>query len=137
LASTQDNCPAFQAGLGFNQVSSSDFLTFALQINSADGYLPLTEGTYTIVMAAPSSAGLYSTSTEYETGPGCSVAITGANSGTVTVQPFSTDGGTSTVNYQVVFGLSRFSGGYPLIDCVIPADATQADAGTCLPPGYQ
>ena len=140
LAEYNGNCPAFQAGLDFTQIASSDFLTFNLQINGPDGgyedggYLPLTAGTYEIVMSSPATAGMYAASVEYETQNGCaSGSITGANSGTVTVDPFN-HSGASDVTWSVVFGLNRFVGSYALQTCVVPA-GVGTDAGVCLPPG--
>jgi hypothetical protein len=140
LASNTGNCKAFQAGAFFSQILLSDFLTFSLQAQDATccstdaGFLPLTAGTYTIVTSAVNGAGLYATSTEFETDAQCNYSPTGANSGTVTVQPFNVSAA-SNATYSVVFGLDEFNGGFGLSTCVVPADAGQLDAGTCLIPG--
>jgi len=141
LGSTRGNCPLFQEGASFVQIGSSAFLTFALEALQPDFDAgPLTAGTYTIIIPGPTlppDAGLYATSTEYETTDVCAYSPTGANSGTLTIQPFTRDaGGDSVATYTVVFGLSRFNGTYPLATCVIPASAPAfLDAGTCLLPG--
>lgn len=137
LSSTAGNCSSYQAGLNPDNILSSDFLTFSLQVqDSVGGYLPLTAGTYNIVMAAQPGAGNYASSTEYETNIGCRTTATGANSGTVTVQPFNPDAGaTSVVQYSVVFGYDRFIGAYSLSTCLVPSTAKAPDAGTCIPPG--
>ncbi|MGO9831393.1 MAG: hypothetical protein ACLPJH_14740 [Myxococcaceae bacterium] len=142
LASNSGNCPAFQAGAGFTQILSSDFLTFALESLSPQlGLLPLSAGTYTINIPSgtgPQDAGLYATSTEYETDEACDFTATGGNSGTIGVQPFPLDAGAGSVaTYSVVFGNDLFTGSYPLVTCVIPASAPPIlDGGVaCLVPG--
>ncbi|MGO8971423.1 MAG: hypothetical protein ACLQDQ_17850 [Myxococcaceae bacterium] len=143
LASNSGNCPAFQAGAGFTQILSSDFLTFYLASLSPElGLLPLTAGSYTINMPSangPQDAGLYATSVEYETDVACDFTATGGNSGTITVQPFPLDAGAASVaTYSVVFGNDQFTGSYPLVTCVIPATAPPIlDGGVaCLAPGF-
>jgi hypothetical protein len=141
LGSTAGNCPLFQEGADFLQIGSTDFLTFQMESLAPDllTYLPLTAGTYTILMPSatgPQDAGLYAAVVEYETNDVCANSSTGGNSGTLTIQPFAPDSGPSLASYTVVFGLQRFNGSYPLATCVIPASAPpQLDAGTCLFPG--
>ncbi len=140
LGSTAGNCPLFQEGADFLQIGSTDFLTFFLEaLQPPDTALPLTAGTYTIIMPGatnPADAGLYAAVVEYETNDTCANSSTGGNSGTLTIQPFAPDSGPSLASYTVVFGLQRFNGSYPLTTCVIPANAPSAlDAGTCLFPG--
>ena len=138
LASNTGNCTLFQTGAGPNQIFLSDFLTFDLEAVSVNGLLPLTAGTYTILGPgqAPTTPGLYADSIEIETNAACGPTNTGANSGSLTLQPFSPDaGGVSDVSYSVVFGYNRFSGAYPVLSCIVPATATIPDAGTCLIPG--
>jgi hypothetical protein len=137
VSSTGGNCSSFQQGLNPANILGTDFLTFNLQVQDPVGaYLPLTAGTYTIVMAPQPGAGNFAGSIEYETMGDCALTATGGNSGTVTVQPFAVDAGaTSTVTYSVVFAYSRFKGSYPLTTCVVPATATAPDAGVCVLPG--
>ncbi len=141
FASNAGNCQAFQAGAAFHQILLSDFLTFNLQSQDATccsngGFLPLTAGTYNVETGFNPGAGLFATSTEIETDAECNFTPTGANSGTIVVQPFSTDaGGTSNGSFSVVFGIDEFNGGFGLTTCIIPADAGSLDAGTCLIPG--
>ena len=137
LSSSTGNCKSFQMGLNPQNILLSDFLTFNLQVQDPDGgYLPIAEGVYTIVEAAQPGSGNYAACVEYETSASCAYSPTGANSGTLTLQPFAPDdGGTSDVTYSVVFGYSRFSGAYNLTTCRVPADVTEPDAGTCAPPG--
>jgi hypothetical protein len=137
LSSTAGNCPSFQAGMNPQNIALSDMLTFNLQVQNAVGsYLPLTAGTYDIVMSVQPGAGNYASCTEFETTHVCVATPTGGNSGTVTLQSFSPDaGGASLVEYVVVFGYSRFSGGYALTTCLVPSTAMAPDAGTCVLPG--
>jgi hypothetical protein len=139
LASNPGNCPFFQTGVGPWQIAESDFLTFTLQAQDAHttaggGFLPLTAGTYNIVMQFTAGAGLFASSTEYETDGNCNYPATGANSGTLTIDPFNSDAGaTSGSSYSVVFGLNEFEGSFALTTCVVPATAVY-DAGTCATP---
>lgn len=142
LSSTAGNCRAFQAGANFEQIAGSDFLTFQLESLAPDlSLLPLGPGDYTILIPSvtgPQDAGLYAASVEYETNLGCDQSIvTGANSGTLTLNPFAVDaGGTSDVTFTAIFGYNRIKGAYSLNTCIIPGDAGSAlDAGTCLLPG--
>jgi hypothetical protein len=141
FAANAGNCPAFQAGAQFNQILLSDFLTFGLAVQDGSGNaLPLTAGTYNISPPPlPAGAGLFSFSTEYETTAECAYSPTGANSGTITVQPFdpSANGG-SNGSFSVVFGYDQFNGGFGLSTCVLPTPVPVlgADGGpTCLYPG--
>ncbi len=145
FASNPRNCKAFQAGATFNQILLSDFLTFTLQAQDTNthvtngqliGALPLTAGTYNIEMGYTQGPGLFATSIELETDPLCNFSETGANSGTVTVQPFNPDAGaSSTASATVVFGLNQFMPAFPLTTCILPSDAGTLDAGSCLVPG--
>jgi hypothetical protein len=137
LSSTGGNCPAFQRGLSVRNILLTDALVTAIQVqdilpDAGVGFLPLTAGTYTIEQGLVDSAGLYAFTVEYETTATCAVTPTGANSGSVTLQPFNPSaGGTSTVSYSFVFGFDEFTGAVPLNTCIIPASATIPDAGTC------
>jgi hypothetical protein len=138
FAANTGNCKLFQAGATPTQILLSDFLTFSLGVqDSNQGSLPLTSGTYNIIIPPlPTAAGLYATSTEYETDAECDYSPTGANSGTITLQPFDPDAGSgSNASFAVVFGYDQFVGGYGLTTCVIPAGTPALDAGTCLLPG--
>jgi hypothetical protein len=137
LSSTGGNCPAYQRGLSVRNILLTDALVTAIQNQTilpdgGVGFLPLTAGTYNIEEGLVDSAGLYAATKEFETTGNCAVTPTGANSGTVTLQPFNpSSGGISTVSYSFVFGLDQFTGAAPLNTCIIPADATGPDAGTC------
>lgn len=137
FAANPGNCQLFQQGATPIQIRFSDFLTFNLGAQDAnDDSLPLTAGTYNIFTTQlPTAAGLYATSTEYETDAECNYTPTGANSGTITVDPFAPDAGTgSNGNFSVVFGTDQFVGGYGLTTCVVGAHTPVLDAGTCLLP---
>jgi hypothetical protein len=137
LSSTGGNCPAFQRGLSVRNILLTDALVTAIQVqdilpDGGVGFLPLTAGTYTIEQGLVHSAGLYAATVEFETNAACAVTPTGANSGSVTLQPFNpTPAGASTVSYDFVFGFDEFTGAFPLKTCIIPASATTPDAGTC------
>ncbi len=138
LSSTGGNCPSYQRGLNVTNILLTDVLVFNLGVQDAAGnFLPLTGGTYNVEMHYVAQAGNYALATEYEMDAVCDVTPTGANSGTITIQPFDIDAGaTSTVTYSLVFGYDRFTGASPLITCVIPESASVPDAGTCeLPAG--
>jgi hypothetical protein len=140
LESTAGNCHAFQQGVAPSQILENDVLDFTLQAQDANttatgGFLPLTAGTYNIVMQFTAGAGLFAAVQEYEANGGCGVSPTGANSGSIDVNPFNPDaGGTSTVSYSAVFGLNEFTGNFALTTCVVPGSPPY-DAGTCIPPG--
>jgi hypothetical protein len=137
LSSTGGNCRSYQQGLNAYNIALTDVLVFNLGVQDATGgFLPLTAGTYNVEMAYVPTAGNYAFATEYEMDAVCDVTPTGANSGTITLQPFNTDaGGASTVSYSLVFGYDRFTGAFPLTTCLIPASATVPDAGACYLPG--
>jgi hypothetical protein len=137
LTSTSGNCPLYQQGLNVTNLLLTDALVFSLQVQDASGgYLPVAGGTYNVEMAYVPGAGNYAFVAETETTPDCTSTPTGANSGTVTLQPFNPDaGGTSDVSYSIVFGYDQFNGAFPLTTCLIPATATVPDAGTCSLPG--
>ena len=140
LASNMGNCGYLQAGVDVTQIANTDFLTFQLEsVGPNLGFLPLSAGTYTITIpngTGATQAGLYGISTEYETGGNCSYTPTGANSGTLLLDPFNHDGGTSVANWTLIFGSNRFEGSNNLTACIVPANTPPADAGTCKPPGF-
>jgi len=137
LSNTGGNCPAYQRGLSVRNILLTDALVTAVQVQNilpdgGVGFLPLTEGTYTIEQGLIESAGQYAFTVEYETSARCVVTPTGANGGTVTLDPFNpAAGATSTLTYSFIFGLDEFSGAYPLSTCIIPSTAAIPDAGTC------
>ncbi len=140
LASAAGLCPEFQKGVDFVQFGGADFLVFDLTVlGPYGGALPLTAGTYTIVIPSlipTNTQGLYAAAYEYETDDACNYSPTGANSGTVTVQPFSSDAGaTSQATFTVVFGTAQITQSNSLTTCVLPG-VPEPDAGTCivLPP---
>jgi hypothetical protein len=136
-AANPGNCQLFQQGASPIQIRFSDFLVFNLGAQgSTDDSLPLTAGTYNIFMTTlPTAAGLYAQSTEFETDAECDYTPTGANSGTITVDPFVPDAGSgSNASFSVVFGTDQFVGGYGLTTCVIGAQTPVLDGGTCLLP---
>ena len=139
LSSTAGNCPTYQLGASVRNILLTDALVFVLQAagtSSDGGYNPVTAGTYNVEMGFVADAGNIALVTEYETTAICQVTPTGANSGTITVQPYNPGaGGNSTVSYSIVFGYSRFNGASPLSTCVIPASVTPPDAGCFLPNG--
>jgi hypothetical protein len=138
LSSTAGNCPAYQTGLSVTNISQTDSLVFSLNVQDGDGgFLPVTGGTYSVVMSYVAGAGLYTAVTEYETSFTCTATPTGFNSGTMTLQPFNPDaGGTSDVSYSIVFVYDQFTGAFPLTTCIIPPTAVVPDAGACyLPSG--
>jgi hypothetical protein len=137
LSSTSGNCSTYQQGFGVKNILGTQALVFTLQVqDNAGGYLPLTAGTYNVEMGYNAGAGNFALATEIQTTLICSATQTGANSGTVTVQPFNPDAGaTSVVSYTIVFGNSQFVGSFPLNTCIIPATAPEPDAGACNLPG--
>ena len=139
LAGTGGTCILLQKGYSFTQIASSDFLTFYLEsVGPNLGFLPLTAGTYAVQIPSDTgatSAGMYAAANEWETDGACNEIPTGANSGSVTIEPFSLDAGeSSSVNYTVVFGTARFTGAYGLTTCIQPAGTQAVDAGSCTPP---
>jgi hypothetical protein len=138
LSSTGGNCSTYQLGASVRNILLTDALVFVLQAggtSSDGGYNPVTAGTYNVETGFVPDAGNIALVTEYETTAICQVTPTGANSGTITVQPYNPDaGGNSTVTYSIVFGYDRFNGAVPLSTCVIPASVKPPDAGTCFLP---
>ena|SRR5208283_5720271 len=141
LASTVGNCDYLSQGIPWTDIASTAFLAFQLEsVGPTLGFLPLSAGTYTITVPSSTGAtqpGLYGIANEYETGGDCTFTPTGANSGTLTLNPFVPDGGVSAANWTLIFGVNRFQGANDLTTCTVPATTPPGfDAGTCVPPGF-
>ncbi|MGO9831394.1 MAG: hypothetical protein ACLPJH_14745 [Myxococcaceae bacterium] len=144
LSAGTGNCAALQSGVSFGvnivppQISNLAYMLILLgNLDSSGNSIALTAGSYTVVdpdTGTFTPPGLLSNAYGVATDTSCNDTSSPGSSGTVTIDPFtSTDGGSSTLIYSIVFGGTQVSGTNVLTTCLVSSSVPLMDAGTCVP----
>ncbi|MGO8971422.1 MAG: hypothetical protein ACLQDQ_17845 [Myxococcaceae bacterium] len=143
LSGGTGTCAALQSGVSFGvnivppQIGNLSYLLILLGNLDANGNaIALTAGSYTVVDPNTGSftpPGLLSNVFGVVTDTSCNDTSSPGSSGTLTVDPFTTsDGGSSTLVYSIVFGDGQVNGTNALTTCLVSASVPLMDAGTCV-----